>query len=305
MEKTEVLMSVIVCTYNRAKLLGNCLKSIESQTAGKNLYEVIVVNNNSTDNTQKIIEDFVRNRPNFRVIIEKNQGLSYARNKGWKEAKGKYIAYIDDDAIAEPNWVEQIVMFIKNNPKINVFGGPYGRFSLKPFPKWFPEEYGILNLGDKIRKINPKKEWLTGTNMIFRKVLFKKYGGFKTCLGMRGTKMYYGEETEMIVRLSKKGEFIYYVPTIRVKHLVAEYKFSLWWLLKSDYFHNLNSSLISGKVPNLLRSFILFLVSILVFPVYLLNIKKEPFKRKIYYGLSNVFSHLGKLTESFNLTLKK
>ena len=305
MKNKTVLISVIVCTYNRASLLKNCLRSLEKQTASKKIYEVIVVDNNSNDNTPQIVKDFSKGQLNIRGVAENKQGLSYARNRGWREAKGKYIAYIDDDAEAEQDWVEQIMVFIEKNPKINVFGGPYGRFALKPFPNWLPENCFTLNLGNKEKALNFKNEWISGSNMIFNKILFYKYGGFKTDLGMKGSKILYGEETEFLLRLKKIGEPIYYVPKIRVKHLVAERKLNLWWLLKSDYLHNFSYSLLKKPKFNFLRGAVSFILALLFIPVYLIDIRKGMIKRRLYYGLSSIFLSLGQMVGSiYNLRIK-
>lgn len=298
MKTKSLLISVIVCTYNRAVILENCLKSLEKQTAGKHLYEVIVVNNNSTDNTEMVVKNFSKNKPNFRIVREKRQGLSNARNKGWREAKGKYVAYIDDDAIAEFDWIKQIVMFIKNNPKVNAFGGPYDRFSLKPLPVWFPENYCILNLGDKAKVLNLRNECISGSNMIFNKSIFEKYGGFNTDLGMKGNRILYGEEAEFLFRLKKTEGPVFYVPTIRVRHLVTERKLHLWWLLKSDYFSNFSYSLLNKNRLDFFRGLFYFISGLLMFPLYVFDSKKNPFKRRIYFGLSKIFSSLGRIAGS-------
>ena len=103
-----IKISVIVCTYNRAYLLKNCLRSLVDQLVETSTFEVIIVNNNATDDTEEVAKSFTEKYPNFRYIIEPNQGLSNARNRGYKEAKGEYVAYIDDDARAYTDWVENI-----------------------------------------------------------------------------------------------------------------------------------------------------------------------------------------------------
>ena len=101
-------LSVIICTYNRVELLGKCVNSLMTQTARKENYEIIVIDNNSTDNTADLIRKIKIINSNLRYVKEANQGLSYARNRGWKEAKGEYIAYIDDDCKADNNWCKHI-----------------------------------------------------------------------------------------------------------------------------------------------------------------------------------------------------
>ena len=304
MKNITLLISVVVCTYNRSSLLKNCIRSLEKQMADKKNYEVIVVDNNSKDNTKEIVRDYIKNKLNVRTVTEKNQGLSYARNRGWKEAKGKYVAYIDDDAIAELDWVEQIMIFIQKNPKIKAFGGPYSRFSPNPLPAWIPENYFTLNLGNTEKKIDLKKEWISGSNMIFNRSIFDKYGGFNTNLGMKGSKILYGEETELLIRLKKMEEAVNYVPNIRVKHLVAEQKLNLWWLLKNDYSRGFSISLINKNKLNLLTNLLYLIMSLFIFPLSLFDNKRDLFKRRVYVGLSKFFLTLGNIAGSIELIFK-
>ncbi|MFH1827614.1 MAG: glycosyltransferase family 2 protein [bacterium] len=298
MKNKTILLSVIVCTYNRAQLLKNCLRSLEKQTADKKKYEVIVVDNNSTDSTKEIMEDYTKNQTNIRIVTEKNCGRSYARNRGWQEAKGKYVAYIDDDAVAKPDWIEQIMAFIKENPKINAFGGPYSKFSLKPIPTWLPENYFTLNLGNRVKMLNLKNEWLSGSNMIFNRSIFHRYEGFNTNFGGKGYKIIYGEETEFLTRLKKMGESVYYVPKICVKHLVAERKLNLWWLLKNDYLRSFSITLIKKTKFNFLKGAASFILALLFIPLYLIDRKKGIIRRRLYYSLSNIFLSLGQIAGS-------
>ena len=295
------VISIVVRTYNRAQLLVKCLQSLIDQSVDKSLYEIIVVNNNSTDNTQQIINQFTQKNINLREIKEKKRGFSYTCNTGWKNAKGKYVAYIDDDSYAEPNYIEEILVFLKKYPKINFFGGPYKKFSLKPLPSWFPEENCSLDLGNQIKKINCKNEYLSGTNIIFNKKIFLIYGGFKNIVETNG----HGEDTEMVIRLNKKGESIYYVPNILVNHLVAAHKQNLWWLLKSNYRGSFIMSILKKPKFNFLRGAVSFILALLFIPVYLIDIRKGMIKRRLYYGLSSIFLSLGQMVGSiYNLRIK-
>lgn len=299
------IISVVVCTYNRSYLLAKCLESLIDQKVDKNIYEIVIIDNNSTDDTQKIAKGFVNNQTNIRIVTEKNLGRNQARNRGWKETKGKYVAYIDDDALAGSDWIKQIVIFIKNNPKINVFGGPYGRFFNQPIPDWFPKKWGTLNLGNKIKILNLRNEWISGSNMIFNRLIFYKYGDFNTYFGGKGDKIIYGDEIEFLMRLKKTEEPIFYVPKIRVKHLVAERKLHLWWLLKSDYLHSFSYSILKKPKFNFLRGVVSFILALLLIPIYLIDLRKGVIKRRLYYGLSNTFLSLGQIAGSIhNLSIK-
>lgn len=228
------VISVVVCTYNRADLLPGCLQSLAEQTLDKSLYEIIVINNNSTDATQEMAEGFTARYPNFRVVVETKQGLSHARNRGYMEARGEYAAYIDDDARADKGWIEGIIDFTKRHPEVVAFGGPYTSFSLVDVPKWYKESYGSWSLGERERPID-KTEWINGTNMVFKKPLLIELGGFHTGVGMSGNTISYGEETNLLIKVKDRNLPVYYVPGIVVEHLVADYKMSLGWMIKSFY----------------------------------------------------------------------
>ena len=96
-ENTGPIISVIICTYNRAELLSTALQTLCEQTTNKSRYEIIVVDNHSQDNTHAVFEDVRHRYPNLRYCMEKRQCLSHARNRGWRESQGIYVAYIDDE----------------------------------------------------------------------------------------------------------------------------------------------------------------------------------------------------------------
>src|SRR5882724_6993780 len=104
---TTPLISVAICTFNRSQYLGAAIESLANQTLDHMLYEVIVVDNNSTDATNQVVEEAVRHHTNLdlRYVNESVQGLSAARNRAAQEAQGDFVAYLDDDAHAEPAWL--------------------------------------------------------------------------------------------------------------------------------------------------------------------------------------------------------
>lgn len=297
-------ISVVVCTYNRAALLPVCLQSLADQTADKSLYEVIVVNNNSTDETQKIAEDFSAPYQNFRVVREPQQGLSRSRNRGWREAKGKYVAYIDDDAKACPDWLEIMLSFTQRHPEVAAFGGPYDAFSLVNLPSWLPPEAGSSNLNGNERPIKVGAEWISGTNMVFTKEILSSVGGFNTELGMSGSKISYGEETRLLLDLDKKNVVIYYVPEMKVQHLIADYKMNLKWQLLSWYSNGRCSPLSFNRRRSLFSHLRGLLLSIIRMSTALFSVQRMPLKRRIYYSLAFFFSEIGELVDYFS-TLKK
>ncbi len=123
-ENTKLMISVIICNYNRVELFANALQTIREQTLETSYYEIIVVDNNSQDGTHDIMEHFCRDYANIRYCLETRQGLSHARNLGWREANGEYVAYIDDECKVPVQWLAVARQIIERQSPA-VFGGPY------------------------------------------------------------------------------------------------------------------------------------------------------------------------------------
>lgn len=226
-------VSIIIPTYNRAKILRYCLDSLVEQTADKTHYEVIVINNNSTDDTEEIAKDFVRKHSNFLVLQEKEQGLSHARNRGFKEAKADYVAYLDDDTKPFKDYVDRMIWVI-NNYDFDAFGGRYVPWYLHHKPRWFRDEYA--SNGYMLKKIGElRAEFISGGVIVFKKSVLESLGGFPTGIGMNAKRLSYGEETNVQVKMRAKGLKIGFDPDLVVEHMVADYKLSVFWFFKSAY----------------------------------------------------------------------
>ncbi|MEL6942904.1 MAG: glycosyltransferase family A protein, partial [Bacteroidota bacterium] len=119
------MLSTIICTYNRDKFIAQALQSLAQQSLNETQYEVIVVNNNCTDNTSTIVNDFIAANPELDIkqVFEHNQGLSFARNRGIREAKYDIITYMDDDGVAEKTYLEKIVSYFEQHPNVVGIGG--------------------------------------------------------------------------------------------------------------------------------------------------------------------------------------
>jgi glycosyltransferase involved in cell wall biosynthesis len=228
-------ISVIVCTYNRAKLLSTALSSLEEQALDESRYEVLVINNNSTDGTQELALEFVARHRNFSVIVENSQGLSHARNRGWKEAKGEYVAYIDDDCKPPPQWLTVGFNTI-NNHEADVFGGPYYPFYVSNKPRWWKDSYRTREHAEKARFLRTNEK-LSGGNIFFRRSLLETSPGFNSGLGMSGKRIGLGEEDALLMYLhgAKPGLRVYYEPTLFVYHLVHPNKMTLKWAIRKRF----------------------------------------------------------------------
>lgn len=301
---SSFLLSVVVCTFNRADILNNCLHSLSIQTESTELFEIIVVDNNSTDSTQYVVGNFISKKCcNLKLVTELKKGLSHARNRGWQEASGEFVAYIDDDALAPPDWVYQILSFIVRQPTVSAFGGPYVSYSLVSAPDWFPPEYGSWSLGDEERPIIPGKEWINGTNMVFHKEILSRFCGFDSQLGMAGDRISYGEETKLLVNLKNDNIPVYFVPKMEVKHLIADYKMKLSWLLLASYKAGRCSELTFGIRRSLCSHVSAIGACFFAGTFNIMSEGVKPFKRALYVSFSPLMMELGAFVEYFSRRL--
>lgn len=236
-------LSVVVCTYNRVQLLTDALDSICNQTLDKSHYEIIVVDNNSTDNTHEVVDEFCRRFTNVRYCFEPQQGLSYARNRGWREARGEYVAYLDDDARASRSWLEMALeLFERVKPSPMCLGGPILPFYSTEKPVWFKD--AGRSWGDAPIFL-PRGESFSGSNMLWRKEALEAFGGFPVEIGVKGAYLSVGEETMLfkkIWQLSDQPTF-YCSPELVVHHWVDPSKMTVFYQLKRAFAGGQVSSL--------------------------------------------------------------
>jgi glycosyltransferase involved in cell wall biosynthesis len=308
----SILISVVICTFNRAQLLGQSLKSTCDQTLEKSKYEVIVIDNGSGDTSRSVVEDLTARYPNVRYYFEPSVGLSYARNRGWKEARGRYVAYIDDDCKAPDGWLTTAENVIEEfGPEI--FGGPYYPFYDSPKPVWFKDEYGASSFGDEAKFLESNR-YLRGGNLFIRRDVLERSEGFNTELGMSGERVSYGEETDFINKARKENTEIsvYYDPKLIVYHLVQSKKMRLPWLLKQRFlqgrygyltFSGGRHSLTVRHVIGLFGVPIVFLYEC-TFGIIFRDRNKYPyFQNYIYERIYYLVAVFGKLIERFYQTL--
>lgn len=234
-------ISVIVCTYNRAAILKRALESLVQQTLDKSLYEIIVVDNASTDNTSEVIGEFssVNKNCNFQAVHEARKGLGYARNTGVKRAKGEYIGFLDDDAIADKDWLANALhCFERVEPTPLVVGGPIFPLYLTSKPSWFKDAFEIRCWGNRQRFLTYGENYFSGSNMIISRSAVIEFGGFNVEVGMKGEFLSAGEETSLFERIVGQAEspsVFYYSPQLTVFHFVPGFKMTISYQLKRAF----------------------------------------------------------------------
>lgn len=225
MTAAKPLISAIVCTHNRSDVLPSCLQSLVGQNLPPEQYEIIVVDNGSTDTTRAICDGYCK-RENFRYVFEAIPGLSQARNRGWQEARGDFIGYIDDDAVAEPQWLAKALECFSLPLSPDWVGGSVTLVFEEGPPSWLTPYYyhalGWVDWGKKARTLDPASEWLVGCNSLFRRSILEKLGGFDTRLGRKKKQLLSGEEVQLHHRMRAAGAKFYYHPKVHVHHQVAK-----------------------------------------------------------------------------------
>lgn len=226
-KQQSLLLSIVVCTYNREKYIAECIKHLLNQDIDSYLLELIIINNKSTDSTDAICRKILSETDaNIRYFIEENPGLSYARNRGIQESNGSIIAFIDDDAMVEKEFALNLIRYYDRFPQMAASGGKiYPRFEGTQ-PTWLSPYLmplmSTLDLGNQPVRFK-KNAHPIGANMAFRKEVVTRIGGFATHLGRTGTTMLGGEEKDFFYRLlSAKVGDIYYLPDTVVHHVIPE-----------------------------------------------------------------------------------
>lgn len=233
--------SIIICTYNREKYIYNALKSIAEQDYPRDSYEIVVINNNSSDKTEDICLDFQKDYPHikFQYHIETQQGLSFARNKGIEESKGDILIYLDDDAEAVPGYLQEYDAFFRQYPEAIAAGGKIIPCFEGEEPRWMSKITrallgGEINLGEKTKPFKSGK-YPGGGNSAYRSWAFEKFGAFNTSLGRSGASLVGSEEKDMYDRFRKEGFLFYYLPKAAILHHVSASRFSKEHFKKLSY----------------------------------------------------------------------
>jgi glycosyltransferase involved in cell wall biosynthesis len=236
-------ITVILCTYNRSENLAKALASVAVQEMSPGVrWEVLVVDNNSRDQTPAVVRKFSEEHPGrFRYLFEPRPGKSFALNSGIQQAKGDILAFLDDDVVVEPSWLENLTANMRSGEWAGAGGRIIPGWNCPP-PKWLPcfdkQALGPLVAFEPSSEAGPLREPPFGTNMAFRKVVFEQYGGFRTDLGPRPGSEVRSEDTEFGARLLAGGERLRYEPTAVVYHAVPQNRirkdyFLKWWFDKA------------------------------------------------------------------------
>ncbi len=300
-------VSVILCTYNRCRSLSNALISVAKSVMPATIeWEILVVDNNSTDQTREVANRFCQLYPeHFRYLSEPRQGKSYALNSGICQANGDILAFVDDDVTVQPDWLQQLT-----EPLIEGdWAGCGGRILPEPGyspPPWLALQGPLSQLGalcayfDQGDSPGLLSKPPVGTNMAYRRKMFEKYGSFREDLGPRPGNELRSEDTEFGRRLMAARERLCYVPSAVVYHEINENRVRKEFLLSWWFDFGRGFIRETQMIPSTTEVFKIFARIILATPKWILDLNSQ----QRFYRKCRIWYEAGKLVEVYQLILR-
>ncbi len=241
-------ISAIICTHNRDRYLGLAIDSLLTQSLPASDFEIIVIDNASTDRTKAIVEarGLGANADRFHYIYESKLGLSTARNTGAQAAKAPIIAYLDDDAVASPQWLEELLTAYDQDEKLAIAGGKVTLIWIDGMtaPNWLSGELagnlGSYDLGDQPQSITVPGQTPRGLNYSLRQSFLQSVNGFDLNLGRVGKNLLSNEELHMTALALDHGWNVAYLPQALVAHHVAPERVNRNWFLQRGWWQGIS-----------------------------------------------------------------
>jgi glucosyl-dolichyl phosphate glucuronosyltransferase len=216
-------VTVVISTYNRCHLLLAAIEGVLNQDPGAPSCEIVVVDNNSTDDTKRIVESEVRRvGSRLRYIFEGKQGIAHGRNSGVAAARAPIIAFTDDDVRVSRTWLSTAKRALDMDPTIDFVGGKVLPLWPSPPPLWLDREHwgplALTDFGDENFYVNAaRRTCLVSANIAFRRHVFEQFGGFDPAFQHNGGSVSSAEDHEFEERLWNAGRQGLYLPTMVVE----------------------------------------------------------------------------------------
>ncbi len=229
-------IAVAICTYNRYDLLPKAIESVLNQSLPNSEYEILIIDN-TPDAHLNQGQEFAKRYAdieNLKYVFEPIAGLSNARNVAMRMTDALYISYLDDDAIASPEWLENVIKGFESFEQVGVVGG-----QIKPMfeiakPTWLGDNLlghvSVVDWGGELR-VADEDEWFAGANISFERNILVKSGGFSTSLGRigNGNSLMSNEEIQVLEFIKSEGLNAVYSPAASVDHLVEKKRLERTW----------------------------------------------------------------------------
>jgi glycosyltransferase involved in cell wall biosynthesis len=243
-------LSILIATFDRSQSLKKTLESIAgSSPIGLHEFQVVVVDNNSRDNTKAVVEDFINKKVfDIRYILEEKQGKVFALNTGLRAAQGDVIVFTDDDVVVSREWLKIIAEDVSEK-KFDCVTGRIVPVIPNVLPVWYSDKISTV-----VGNVDPgnnldRTDYITGSNMAIRKYILEEAGGFKYRDGL------INEDTILSRKISGLGYKMYYDPRMIVFHYFQQEKFKKpyfkkWYFLSGRAIALMNASDESGQKRN-------------------------------------------------------
>jgi glucosyl-dolichyl phosphate glucuronosyltransferase len=218
-KSAAIKITVAIPTYNRADFLRQTLAGIAAQHFPREHFEVLVIDNNSTDHTRAVVAEFASAHPAPRHIVEPQQGLDYARNRAIAEARGEIVLFGDDDILVQPDWLAQMAvpLLADQDRRIGAVGGEVIPVFPDGLPDWVREWHAPLAFRADTGPLDAKHSPM-GANLAFPKWVFEQLGLFHTALDRAAGNYFSGGDSEMVRRVRAAGLDVWFSPSAAVKH---------------------------------------------------------------------------------------
>ncbi|MBW4615937.1 MAG: glycosyltransferase [Desmonostoc vinosum HA7617-LM4] len=240
----DTQISAIICTHNRDTYLGAAIDSLLRQDFAAE-FEVVVIDNGSCDRTREVVEQRASDS-RLKYVFEPTIGLSVARNTGAKVASADILAYLDDDAVASPNWLQVLYDAYQDNSQLAIAGGkvtllwPQGIQQPYWLSSGLAANLGLYDLGDSIVYIKQPGLTPRGLNYSIRGAFLKEIGGFDPQLGRVGKNLLSNEELQMTEFALQRGWQVAYLPQALVAHNVAPERLQRSWFLNRGWWQGIS-----------------------------------------------------------------
>jgi glucosyl-dolichyl phosphate glucuronosyltransferase len=242
-------VTVAICTWNRSAMLRQTLERLTSlRVSGDRTWELIVVNNNCTDDTDQVCLAFEGRLP-IRIVHEPTPGQSHARNAAIREARGRYLAWTDDDVIVDSEWLEALVQAFERYDAAWVFGSSEPEWPGEP-PAWYGPRlrgaFAVLDYGPDPFVVRDLRHPFYGLNFAGTLAAHRALGGFRTEFGFVGKGGGIGEDIDMFERAMRAEMKVVYTPAARVRHIIPQdrvgksYHRRRQWVATATYYRHLD-----------------------------------------------------------------
>ncbi len=215
-------VSIIICTYNNSASLKVTVQQILDHSVSEpQLFELIVINNNCSDDTEEVLRNFRSSSIQYNHYIEPKQGVSHARNLGMQLAKGEYILFTDDDADIRPLWLDNYLRHIRETQAEALFGKIEVIWD-QPKPWWYDERlkyyFAAIDYGDQAFQVQYKQQHFYTKNSCIKKSFLIHIGGFDPELGRKGSDLTGGEEIKVLYLILQENLKAIYFPDVTIGH---------------------------------------------------------------------------------------